>query len=79
MDFLRNNKDKPRVLLVEDNPGDIRLTQEALKENKMDIHDLHATILHLLGFDHTKLTYRYNGREFRLTDVFGTVAKPVVA
>lgn len=48
-------------------------------ENKMDIHDLHATILHLLGFDHTKLTYRYNGREFRLTDVFGTVAKPVIA
>jgi hypothetical protein len=48
-------------------------------ENKMNIHDLHATILHLLGFDHTKLTYRYNGREFRLTDVFGTVAKPVIA
>lgn len=38
MDFLKNNKEKPRVLLVEDNPGDIRLTQEALKESKMDIH-----------------------------------------
>ena len=38
MDFLRNNKAKPRVLLVEDNPGDIRLTQEALKESQMDIH-----------------------------------------
>ena len=38
MDFFKNNKDKPRVLLVEDNPGDIRLTQEALKESKMDIH-----------------------------------------
>lgn len=37
MDFSRNNKQKPRVLLVEDNPGDIRLTQEALKESKMDI------------------------------------------
>lgn len=38
MDFLKNTKEKPRVLLVEDNPGDIRLTQEALKESKMDIH-----------------------------------------
>ena len=38
MDFLRSNKEKPRVLLVEDNPGDIRLTQEALKESKMDVH-----------------------------------------
>ena len=38
MDFLKNNKAKPRVLLVEDNPGDIRLTQEALKESQMDIH-----------------------------------------
>lgn len=38
MDFLKNNKEKPRVLLVEDNPGDIRLTQEALKESKMEIH-----------------------------------------
>jgi len=38
MEFLKNNKEKPRVLLVEDNPGDIRLTQEALKESKMDIH-----------------------------------------
>lgn len=38
MDLLKNNKDKPRILLVEDNPGDIRLTQEALKESSMDIH-----------------------------------------
>ncbi len=38
MDFLKNNKEKPRILLVEDNPGDIRLTQEALKESQMDIH-----------------------------------------
>ena len=41
-------------------------------ENRVHIHDLHATILRLLGFDHTKLTYRYNGRDFRLTDVAGT-------
>jgi hypothetical protein len=48
-------------------------------ENKVHVHDLHATILHLLGFDHTKLTYRYNGRDFRLTDNFGEVVKGVIA
>ncbi len=48
-------------------------------ENKVHIHDLHATILALLGFDHTKLTYRYNGRDFRLTDVAGNVVKGVIA
>ena len=48
-------------------------------ENKVHIHDLHATILWLLGFDHEKLTYRYNGRDFRLTDVYGNVVKSVMA
>jgi hypothetical protein len=48
-------------------------------ENKVHVHDLHATVLNLLGFDHTKLTYRYNGRDFRLTDVFGEVVKGVIA
>jgi len=48
-------------------------------ENKMHVHDLHATILHLLGFDHTKLVYNYNGREFRLTDNFGNVVKDIIA
>ena len=43
------------------------------------VHDLHATILHLLGFDHTKLTYRYNGRDFRLTDNYGNVVKDIIA
>jgi arylsulfatase A-like enzyme len=42
-------------------------------ENPMHVHDLHATILHLLGFDHEKLTYLYAGRNFRLTDVHGHV------
>ena len=42
-------------------------------ENKVHVHDLHATILHLLGFDHEKFTYRYAGRDFRLTDVHGHV------
>jgi Protein of unknown function (DUF1501) len=45
----------------------------------VDVHDLHATILRLLGFDHTKLTYRYNGRDFRLTDNFGKVVNKVIA
>ena len=44
-------------------------------ENKVHIHDWHATILHLLGLDHEKLTYRYAGREMRLTDVKGNVVK----
>ncbi len=48
-------------------------------ENRMHIHDLHATWLHLLGFDHTKLTYDYNGRSFRMTDNFGEVAKDLIA
>jgi hypothetical protein len=48
-------------------------------ENKVHVHDLHATILHLLGFDHEKLTYRYAGRDFRLTDVHGHVVKELIA
>jgi len=48
-------------------------------ENKVHVHDLHATVLRLLGFDHTKLTYRYNGRDFRLTDVFGNVVNGLMA
>jgi hypothetical protein len=48
-------------------------------ENKVHVHDLHATVLHLLGFDHTKLTYRYAGRDFRLTDVYGKVVKELLA
>jgi hypothetical protein len=51
----------------------------AAVENKVHVHDLHATILALLGFDHEKLTYRYNGRDFRLTDVSGNVVKGVMA
>jgi hypothetical protein len=48
-------------------------------ESKMHIHDLHATLLHLLGLDHTKLTYRYSGRDFRLTDVHGEVHEKIIA
>jgi hypothetical protein len=42
------------------------------------VNDLHATILHLLGLDHTRLTYRYSGRDFRLTDVAGNVVKEIL-
>jgi hypothetical protein len=51
----------------------------AAAENKVHVHDLHATMLHLLGFDHEKLTYRYAGRDFRLTDVHGVVVKEMLA
>jgi hypothetical protein len=43
------------------------------------VHDLQATILHLLGIDHERLTYRFQGRDFRLTDVHGNVVKPILA
>ena len=47
-------------------------------ENRVNLHDLHATILHLLGMDHKRLTYRHNGRDFRLTDVEGNVIGEIV-
>ncbi|MEO1996331.1 MAG: DUF1501 domain-containing protein, partial [Planctomycetaceae bacterium] len=50
----------------------------AAVSDKLHTHDLHATMLHLLGLDHTKLTYRYAGRDFRLTDVHGTVAHDII-
>jgi hypothetical protein len=51
----------------------------SVARNKVHVHDLHATILHLLGFDHTKLTYRFQGRDFRLTDVHGQVVKELLS
>jgi len=48
-------------------------------EKKVHVHDLHATILHLMGIDHTKLTYLYGGRNYRLTDVYGTVVTDILA
>ena len=48
-------------------------------KDRVHVHDLHATMLHLLGFDHTKLTYRYAGRDFRLTDVHGRVVESIIA
>jgi arylsulfatase A-like enzyme len=57
-------------------------TQElgfGVTEKPVHVHDLQATILHLLGLDHTKLTYRFQGRDFRLTDVHGRVVKDLLA
>lgn len=48
-------------------------------ENPVSVHDLHATMLRLLGFDHERLTFRYAGRDFRLTDVYGNVVHPIIA
>jgi hypothetical protein len=48
-------------------------------ENPVHVHDFHATILHLMGLDHTRLTYRYSGRDFRLTDIYGNVVQSVIA
>lgn len=48
-------------------------------KDRVHVHDLHATLLHLLGLDHTRLTYRFAGRDFRLTDVAGEVAHPIIA
>lgn len=51
----------------------------SVAENKVHVHDLQATLLHLLGFDHERLTFRFQGRDFRLTDVEGEVVKPILA
>jgi arylsulfatase A-like enzyme len=48
-------------------------------ENPVSVHDLHATMLHLLGFDHERLTYRYAGRDYRLTDLEGSVVHDLIA
>jgi ssRNA-specific RNase YbeY (16S rRNA maturation enzyme) len=48
-------------------------------ENRVHVHDLHATMLHLMGFDHERLTYRHSGRDFRLTDVHGKVVHEILS
>ena len=50
-----------------------------ITEGRVHVHDLHATILYLMGLDHERLTYRYGGRDYRLTDVHGTVVRGVIA
>ena len=57
------------------------VTPDKDKYNKhaVHVHDLHATIMHLMGIDHTKLTYKFQGRHFRLTDVHGHVVKDILS
>jgi hypothetical protein len=47
-------------------------------DQRVHVHDLHATLLHLLGMDHERLTYRYGGRDFRLTDIAGEIVHPIL-
>ena len=65
---------KPGITLGESDEFGFNATTD-----KVHVHDLHATLLHLLGFDHTKLTYRFQGRDFRLTDVHGEVVEKLLA
>ena len=50
-----------------------------ITENPVHVHDFHATMMHLLGIEHTKLTYRFEGRDYRLTDVAGEVVRKILA
>ena len=54
-------------------------TRENVGANPVQVHDFHATILHLLGLDHERLTYRHTGRDYRLTDVAGNVVRGLLA
>jgi hypothetical protein len=65
---------KPGITLGESDPFGFNATAD-----RVHVHDLHATMLHLLGFDHTKLTYRFQGRDFRLTDIHGEVVQKLLA
>jgi uncharacterized protein (DUF1501 family) len=65
---------KPGTVLGKTDPLGLRIL-----EDPVHVHDLQATLLHLLGFDHTKLTYRHMGRDFRLTDVSGELVKKILA
>jgi uncharacterized protein (DUF1501 family) len=65
---------KPGVTIGESDEFGFNATAD-----KVHVHDLNATILHLLGFDHTRLTYRFQGRDFRLTDVHGNVVRKILA
>ena len=59
--------------------GEAEAEAHGMPLDKVHFHDLHATILHLLGLDHQRLTYRYAGRDFRLTDVHGNVVQGILA
>jgi hypothetical protein len=71
--WLAGGGTKPGITLGESDEFGFNVTKD-----KVHVHDLNATILHLLGFDHTKLTYRFQGRDFRLTDVHGNVVRKIL-
>ena len=64
---------KPGLTMGETDEFGFQVTKD-----RVHVHDLHATILHLLGFDHEKLTHRFQGRDFRLTDVHGEVVEKLL-
>jgi hypothetical protein len=64
---------KPGIVYGESDDCGIRVARD-----EVHVHDFHATILHLMGLDHEKLTYRQNGRDYRLTDVAGNVVKGIL-
>jgi len=72
--WLAGGGTKPGLVLGESDELGFNVAKD-----KVHVHDLHATILHLLGFDHTKLTYRFQGRDFRLTDVHGNLVPALLA
>ena len=72
--WLAGGGTKPGITIGESDEFGFNVTKD-----RVHVHDLNATILHLLGFDHTKLTYRFQGRDFRLTDVHGEVVKKILA
>lgn len=72
--WLAGGGAKPGVVHGESDPYGIQVARD-----QVHVHDFHATILHLMGLDHTRLTYRHSGRDFRLTDVFGKVVEPILA
>jgi len=72
--WLAGGGAKPGITIGESDELGFNVTRD-----RVHVHDLHATILHLLGFDHTRLTYRFQGRDFRLTDVSGTVVEGLVS
>ena len=76
--FERASFDSLASAVIREHKGDNKMGHHAV-DNKVHMHDLHATILHLMGLDHEKLTYQYAGRDFRLTDVAGNVVKEIIA
>ena len=65
------------AFLAQQSGGTVHLAH--VVENPLEVHDLHATLLQLLGLDHEKLVYRHQGRDYRLTDVFGRVVTEILA